>query len=77
MKIIEILGIYFSTLGKLQLTSAELRILFHLYKGKTAKEIAEITCNSVHTIRKHISNLHSKFDVRNNIELINKTSEEI
>jgi len=74
---IDVLEMYFNAIRDLRITPSEARVLFHIYKGATAKEIADITCNSVHTIRKHISNLHCKFNVKNNVQLIIKASEEV
>ena len=75
--LMDMITMYFNGIGDIRITPGEARVLFHLYKGETAKEIADIMCNSVHTIRKHISNLHSKFDVKNNVQLIIKASEEV
>jgi len=77
IQLIDLLEMYFDGIRDLKITPSEARVLYHLFKGATAKEIANITCNSVHTIRKHISNLHCKFDVKNNVQLIIKASEEV
>lgn len=58
-----------------ELTSRELEVLRHAADGKSNKEIAKILCIAETTVKKHISNIYSKLQLRNRIELMRRSQE--
>ena len=52
-----------STLG-----NAELSVLKLLSSGKTNQEIADKLCISIHTVKKHVSNIFKKLDINSRSE---------
>lgn len=58
--------------SKVQLTDQEQSICKELYSGKSYQEIADTLFISINTVRFHVKNLYSKFDVKGRAELINK-----
>lgn len=77
MKVIDYIISYFNLLKEIHLTSAEARVLFNLYRGLSVVEIAEQTHRSINTIRKQITCLHEKFNVRTNTQLLLKIIQEV
>jgi len=55
------------------LTKRELEILQHIKAGKTSKEIGEILFLSELTIKSHRQNMMRKFEVKNVVELLDRT----
>ena len=55
-----------------QLTAREKEILFSLVDGLSYKKIADKYYLSVHTIRKHISNIYEKLHVNSSPEAVSK-----
>jgi DNA-binding CsgD family transcriptional regulator len=53
-----------------RLSKRELEIINHICGGKTTLEIAKILNLSKHTVESHRTNIFSKLDVRNSIELV-------
>lgn len=56
----------------IRLTKQEKKICLRLYQGGSYQTIAEKEHISINTVRYHVKNLYTKFDVRNKIELLNK-----
>jgi DNA-binding NarL/FixJ family response regulator len=54
------------------LTERETDILQLLSDGKLYKEIADVKCISIDTVKKHIGNIYKKLHVANKIEAVNK-----
>lgn len=54
------------------LTERETEILQLLADGKLYKEIADVKCISIDTVKKHIGNTYKKLHVANKIEAVNK-----
>ncbi|MBC7885951.1 MAG: response regulator transcription factor [Saprospiraceae bacterium] len=54
--------------GKLSLREVE--IILQICKGKTTEEIAGMLNLSKHTVESHRTNIFSKLDVRNSMELV-------
>lgn len=54
------------------LTEKETDILQLLSDGKLYKEIADVKCISIDTVKKHIGNIYKKLHVANKIEAVNK-----
>ncbi len=67
--------VVFPMKNSIMLTKREKEILKHLKLGKTSREIAEILYLSELTIKSHRQNMMKKFDVKNVIELIDKTND--
>lgn len=55
------------------LTNREQEILHHIRAGKTSKEIAETLFLSELTVKSHRQNMMRKFDVKNVVELLDRT----
>ena len=55
------------------LTKREQEILHHIKAGKTSKEIADILFLSELTVKSHRQNMMRKFDVKNVVELLDRT----
>jgi DNA-binding NarL/FixJ family response regulator len=55
------------------LTERELEILRLIAKGYKYKEVADQLFISLHTVKKHISNIFEKLQVNNRIEALNKS----
>lgn len=53
-----------------KLSKAEKSILEHLANGKSEKEIADIQCRSIHTIKTHLKNIRKKLGFTKNTELV-------
>jgi DNA-binding NarL/FixJ family response regulator len=58
------------------LTTKELEVLKYVAEGLRNKEIADKLFNSEGTIKKHISNMFEKMDVKNRLSLITRSKEE-
>lgn len=56
----------------IHLTDQEESICKELYSGKSYQEIANTLYISINTVRFHVKNLYSKFDVKGRAELISK-----
>ena len=56
------------------LTKREQEILHHIKAGKTSKEIADILFLSELTVKSHRQNMMRKFDVKNVVELLDRTT---
>ena len=54
------------------LTERETEILQLLVDGKLYKEIADVKCISIDTVKKHIGSIYKKLHVANKIEAVNK-----
>jgi two-component system, NarL family, response regulator LiaR len=54
------------------LSTREIEILQLLSEGKLYKEIADVKCISIETVKKHIGNIYKKLHVANKIEAVNK-----
>lgn len=54
----------------IRLSKRELQIIMHICEGKTTLEIANNLNLSKHTVESHRTNIFSKLDVRNSIELV-------
>lgn len=59
----------FTTMGRLTERESEIAIL--LLKGRTYKMIAEELFLSQNTVKTHIKNIYSKFDIQSRMELVN------
>ncbi len=57
---------------RVSLTKRELSCLMELFKGKSAKQIAEDLFISPRTVESHISNIKAKLDCQNIVELVTK-----
>lgn len=55
----------FAKPNNLTLTKTELQVLEQLCSGLSNKEISEILCVSLETIKSHLKNIYSKIDVKN------------
>ena len=58
-----------------RLTEKEKQVMFLISEGNSIKAIADKLNVVEVTIKKHISSIYRKYDVRNRIELINKARE--
>jgi DNA-binding CsgD family transcriptional regulator len=70
---------FFQYVKNFKLTPREVEVLELLHKGYNNIQIADSLVLSVHTVKKHISNLYNKLDVTDRVTLIskiNKISEE-
>ncbi len=56
------------------LTTKERHVLKHLLNAKSYAQIAEAMHISVNTVKTHIKNIYSKYDVKSKLELSNKIS---
>lgn len=56
-----------------QLTTREMELLRWVAKGYTTQRIADQLCLSTETVKKHMSNVFRKLQVKNRIEAINKS----
>lgn len=50
------------------LSAREQQILTHISTGKSNKEIAEIFCVSIETIKSHVRSIYKKLDIKNRVE---------
>lgn len=55
---------------EIDLTSKEIQVLGQIASGMTNKEIAELNCVELSTVKTHINNLYAKLGVRNRREAI-------
>jgi len=52
------------------LSEREIDVLMEIMKGASNKEIAECLCISLATVKSHIINIYSKFQVNNRVAAI-------
>jgi DNA-binding NarL/FixJ family response regulator len=57
------------------LSHREFDLLMHLRTGKTNREIAEVSCISVNTVKTHLQNLFEKLDVTNRTQALFRMKE--
>jgi len=57
------------------LTSREIDVLTLIDKGKSNKEIADILCLTISTVKTHILNIFGKLGVNRRIQAISKAKE--
>lgn len=55
-----------------QLTPREIEVLKQLREGNTYKQTAQTLKISEETVRKHVTNIYTKLDVKNRTQAINK-----
>lgn len=55
-----------------RLSPREKELVKYICQGKQVKEIADIMCISIHTVRNHYRHLYKKCNVQNRIELFLK-----
>jgi DNA-binding CsgD family transcriptional regulator len=56
----------------IDLTAREKDIVFHLVLGRSPQEIAKYLSISKETVRKHIANIYTKYDIHSRSELFIK-----
>lgn len=56
-------------LDDLSLTERERQLALHLLKGRSNKELAELLCISIHTVKTHVSRILRKLGLKSRAEL--------
>ena len=57
-------------LGKVSLTRTEKKVLSHISKGYSSKEVADYLTVSKRTVDFHLANIYDKLQVRNRVQAL-------